>query len=223
MRIGIDLDNTLAGYDSVFPEAARERGLLPEGFRGGKAEVRNLVRGLADGERQWQALQGRAYGALMSRARLIDGAAEFLLQARAKGAELCIVSHKTEYGHFDPERINLRQAAWTWLMNNGFFAPDSFRLNMEEIYFESTRADKIARITALDLTHFIDDLPDLFEDPTFPEGPERLLLALQGAPASPRYRAYAGWPAITEAVFGATALRRSSRAPADSLGPRETR
>lgn len=216
LRIGIDLDNTLAGYDEVFPEAARERGLLPEGFRGGKAEVRDLVRGLADGERQWQALQGRAYGALMNRARLIEGAAEFLLRARSKGAELCIVSHKTEYGHFDPDRINLRQAAWAWMMNNGFFAPDGFGLHMEEIYFETTRADKIARIAALDLTHFIDDLPDLFEDRTFPEGPERLLLALRGAPTSPRYRAYDGWPAINEVVFGALTVKRNSHALADS-------
>ena len=216
LRIGIDLDNTLAGYDSVFPGAARERGLLPEGFRGGKAEVRALVRGLADGERQWQALQGRVYGALMSQAQLIEGAADFLDRARAAGAELRIVSHRTEHGHFDPDRVNLRQAAWAWMMNNGFFSPDGFGLHMEEIYFEATRADKIARIAALDLTHFIDDLPDLFEDPTFPEGPERLLLALRGAPISPCYRAYEGWPAITEAVFGSVAPRRSSRAPADS-------
>ena len=38
----------------------------------------------------------------------------------------------------------------------------------EDVYFESTRADKLTRIAALSLTHFIDDLEEVLTDPDFP-------------------------------------------------------
>src|SRR4051812_3212094 len=106
LRIGIDFDNTIAGYDSVFSDAARDLGLLPAGCAATKAAVRDTLQARPDGEREWMRLQGRVYGKLMSRAQLIDGVADFLTRCRAH--EVAIISHKTQHGHFDPERIDLR-------------------------------------------------------------------------------------------------------------------
>lgn len=182
MRIGIDLDNTLAGYDGVFRGEAVAASLLPPDFRGGKAEVRRAL-----AEEDWQRLQGQAYGRLMPQAELLPGAAEFLDRCRAVGARVFVVSHKTEFGHFDPARVNLRDAAQAWLEAQGFFG--RFGVGRADVFFEGTREAKLARIGNLDLDHFIDDLKDVLDDPGFPPGPRR--------------HWYDGdWAAIGREVFG---------------------
>ena len=37
-----------------------------------------------------------------------------------------IVSHKTEYGHFDANQVKLRQAAHSWMTAQGFFQEDGY-------------------------------------------------------------------------------------------------
>lgn len=177
MRIGVDFDNTLINYDRVFLDAARGRGLVPRGFEGSKRAVRDAIRLLPDGELAWQRLQGHVYGAGIGGAVLFDGAAEFLRGCRARGLELFIVSHKTRYGHLDPRRVDLREAALGWMRRQGFFGADGFGLAPERVFFEETRAAKLARIAALDCTHFIDDLEEVFADPGFPPGVARILFA----------------------------------------------
>ena len=44
-------------------------------------------------------------------ATLIPGVDAFLRRCRTEGCAVSIVSHKTEYGHYDPDRVNLRDAA----------------------------------------------------------------------------------------------------------------
>jgi hypothetical protein len=177
MRIGIDFDNTLINYDRVFLDAARERGLVPATFSGSKREVRDAIRSLPDGELAWQRLQGHVYGAGIGGAVLFDGTGDFLRRSRARGLELFIVSHKTRYGHLDPTRVDLRQAALGWMEGQGFFAVDGFGLDPRRIFFEETRPAKLARIAALECTHFIDDLEEVFADPDFPPGVDRILFA----------------------------------------------
>jgi hypothetical protein len=200
MRIGIDFDNTLINYDRVFLVAARERGLVPETFIGSKREVRDTIRLLPDGELAWQRLQGHVYGAGIGGAVLFDGAGDFLRRSRALGLAVFIVSHKTRYGHLDPTRVDLRQAALGWMEGQGFFAADSFGLDPICVFFEETRAAKLARIAALECTHFIDDLEEVFADPDFPSGVERILFATDtyGCPAvlCPE------WRDVAKAVLG---------------------
>ncbi len=177
VRIGIDFDNTIAGYDRLFNEVTREWKLLDEDFTGGKAAVRDALRLQENGEYQWQRLQGRVYGKYMERAELIEGVAPFIRRARECGAELFIVSHKTRYGHHDPERIDLREAARAWMENQRFFAEDGLALSPSALYFEETREAKVARIASLDCDCFIDDLPELFAHPDFPTSVARYLYA----------------------------------------------
>ncbi len=174
-RIGIDLDNTLISYDDLFVEVARARRLLPVTFVGTKREVRDFIRLLPDGENEWQRLQAHVYGPAVPRASLAEGALDFIRAARSRGIDLTIVSHKTALANMGQENVNLRDAAREWLRNNGIVAPDA--IPEQNVYFEDTRADKIARIISLGCTHFIDDLEEVFEDPAFPSGVEKFLFS----------------------------------------------
>lgn len=201
LRVGLDLDNTLADYDDVFAEAARESGIAAPGFIGGKHEVRALCRARPDGETDWMRLQGRVYGALMHRARLMAGVDTFLTRCREAGVRVFVVSHKTEHGHFDADRVNLRQAARAWMDANGFFDPARFGLIPADVFFEDDRAAKVARIAALQCTHFVDDLEEVFREPGFPPATRRILFASGRAAEAGPYRILSDWKFIGDAVF----------------------
>jgi hypothetical protein len=199
-RIGIDFDNTLIDYDEVFRTLAHARGLVGPGFRGGKDAVREAVRRLPAGETQWQRLQGEVYGRGISGAVMFEGADTFLRRARAEGHEILIVSHKTEYGHFDPARVNLREAALAWLGQKGFFQDDDFGMAAADVHFAATRAEKLEQIARLGCTHFIDDLPEVLDDPAFPAGVVKILFT-NGVLDSARSGAFAHWRDIADAVL----------------------
>ena len=178
MRIGLDFDNTIIAYADVFLSAAKERRLLgPEVGRASKQAVRDAIRLLPEGEITWQRLQGYVYGRGIREATMFSGVDSFLRRCRAEGHAMFIVSHKTEYGHYDPARVNLREAALGWMSAHGFFSEDGYAIPRENVYFESTRAEKLRRIAQLRCTHFIDDLEEVLTDPQFPASVERILFS----------------------------------------------
>jgi len=201
--IGLDFDNTLADYDRVFITVAEREGLVEPGLTRNKIEVREALRKLDDGEREWMRLQGRVYGAYMVEAEIIEGVSEFLLACRNDDAPVCIVSHKTEFGHFDPDRVNLREAARNWMKKNRFFEPEGFAIDEESVFFEPTRQEKIERIKTLGCTHFVDDLEEIFEDPSFPETTERYLFAPSKSPLPfGPFRPFSSWRDISNDILG---------------------
>jgi len=200
-RIGIDFDNTLIDYDEVFRTLARERGLVGPEFRGGKEALRRAVRAQPDGEAAWQRLQGSVYGTGIFGAVLFEGADDFLRRARADGHDILVVSHKTEYGHFDPTRVNLRDAALAWMRDKGFFRDDGFGLPVENVRFAATRSEKIDQIARLAFTHFIDDLPEVLDDPEFPAGVSKILFTNGAREDGMRPGAFAQWRDIADAVL----------------------
>jgi len=200
-RIGIDFDNTLIDYDEVFRALARERGWVGADFRGGKDAVRRVVRGLPEGETQWQRLQSAVYGQGIAQAVMFEGAEAFLRGARAAGHRVLIVSHKTEYGHFDPARINLRDAALAWMEQQGFFDDARLGVSVENVRFTQTRTEKIGAIGRLDVTHFIDDLPEVLDDPEFPPGVVKILFTNGASSRGARPDAFAHWRDIADAVL----------------------
>jgi hypothetical protein len=201
-RIGLDFDNTIICYDDVFLSAAKERGLLSPDFSGAKQHVREAIRALPDGEIAWQRLQGFVYGRGIVGARAFDGFGSFMKRANASGDALIIVSHKTEYGHFDQEKVNLRHAALDWMRGQRFFDADGFNIPMENVYFESTRAEKLRRIAATRCELFIDDLEEVLSDPDFPKTVDRILFSdrLPAVHSAP-YKVCADWPAVEQAIF----------------------
>ncbi|MBK4723184.1 hypothetical protein JJL56_30480 [Azospirillum sp. YIM DDC1] len=199
--IGIDFDNTIACYDHVFAPAAIEMGLVPAGFAGDKRAVRRAIQDSPAGDAGWMGLQGQVYGRLMERARLFEGVLDFLALCRREGVPVAVISHKTEYGHFDPYRVNLREAALLWMDGAGLFDTPHTGLSPDRVLFEATRFGKIARIAASGCRRFVDDLPELFTDPAFPPGVERHLLAPEGSTAAGPFHRHASWNAIAHAVF----------------------
>jgi len=200
--LGIDFDNTLVRYDEVFLTCARSRGLVVEEFSGSKLAIRDLIRQLPDGEMSWQRLQGYVYGKGIASASMFAGADAFLRRCRAEGYRIAIVSHKTEYGHHDPDRVNLRKAALDWMATQGFFRDDGYGISAEDVFFESTRAEKLDRIATIECSRFIDDLEEVLTDPRFPPGVDRILFS--GDQVTDRVAPYVvcpTWQQIEEHIF----------------------
>jgi len=201
MRIGIDFDNTVIAYDQVFCAAAKQCGLIGPDFVGSKQAVRDAIRLLPDGELAWQRLQGQVYGKGIGGATLIPGVDAFLRRCRAEGSTVSIVSHKTEYGHYDPERVSLREAARKWMTVNGLLDGE-FGIPSSNVFFEGTRAEKLARIAELSCTHFIDDLEEVLLDPAFPAKVQRILLSEHEGPKScGPYIVCATWRDVEDRIF----------------------
>jgi len=200
-RIGIDFDNTIVRYDHVFLNAARQLELVPTDFTGNKQTLRDAIRLRPDGEIEWQKLQGHVYGVGIEHALLFDGVDLFLKRCRETNSEVFIVSHKTEFGHFDPSRVNLRHSALDWMAASGFFCAQGFGIPVENVFFESTREEKLARISSLKCSHFIDDLEEVLSHPDFPEGVDRILFAKRSNPLMPEIECRETWHEIGKAVF----------------------
>jgi hypothetical protein len=201
MRIGIDFDNTLVDYDHVFRDAAKRQCLVDQAFQGSKRELRDNIRLLADGELAWQRLQGYVYGAGITAASMFDGADAFLQRCRAQGVCVFVISHKTQYGHHDPMRVDLRCAALDWMRARGFFCDNGYNIPAERVFFESDRAAKLARIGEVGCTHFIDDLEEVFREPDFPARVSPILFAASGA--LPTGAVCSSWRQIAEVLFDA--------------------
>jgi hypothetical protein len=178
MRIGIDFDNTIVCYDSLFHRVALERGLIPENLPQRKRDVRQYLRENKK-EDLWTELQGYIYGKRMNEAELYPGVIAFIKLYRRKNIPLNIVSHKTKYPFRGP-RYNLQGAAQSFLQRNGFHDQDSAGFDREDVFFELTRENKMKRIGQLKCTHFIDDLPEFLSERKFPKNVHRILFDPHG-------------------------------------------
>ncbi len=204
MIIGIDLDNTIVRYETSFREVALAEGFISGSWKGnGKTELRDHVRSQPDGEATWMKLQGRVYGKFMYRAEMMPGVAKFLLKCKGRNHRVFIVSHKTEYGHFDPHRISLRQEALKWMAVKGFFDPKYFGINRENVFFADTREEKVEKIACLKCDCFIDDLPEVFEEKRFPKSTQKVLFGqFDGMDVSDSVIPINNWTDISNHVLG---------------------
>jgi phosphoserine phosphatase len=204
ITIGIDFDNTIVSYDELMYRTALDRGLITNDVERTKRAVRDRIRQMPDGEVEWQKLQALVYGPLMADARPTDGAEEFIRWCRTSGMSVFIVSHKTEYASYDVTRTNLRDAALDWMTTRRFFESDGLDLRREAVYFESTRADKIARIEAIGCSHFVDDLEEVFLEAAFPTNVHKILFSPGASELSGPHSSAAvlpTWRAVREFVI----------------------
>ncbi|MCG8562825.1 MAG: hypothetical protein MI824_23750 [Hyphomicrobiales bacterium] len=202
LHIGLDLDNTIIDFDEAFGAAGVETGLLAPGHAlATKEQVKAHLRSGPDGDTTWMRLQGQVYGRYIGMARLFEGVGDFLKTARGHGARISIVSHKTRHGHFDPDRINLWEAARDWLEGQGFFAADGFDLDPGDVHFCETRARKIERIGETGCRAFVDDLAEVLNDPSFPSNVARIWFAPhQSADAGNGLTPHRSWAEIAAAM-----------------------
>lgn len=205
MRIGIDFDNTLARYDQAFTKLAQEWGLVGLNEKETKQGIQQRTRLRENGELLWQRLQGEVYGLRMQEAEQFMGEDQFLRRCAATpGVQIFIVSHKTEFGHFDETRTNLRDAARQWMYNKGFFDSAKYAIPEKHLFFESTQQEKVARIASLHCDVFIDDLIELFSTPSFPNTTKKILFSNTDTYKSIGQVDYicACWSEIEAIVFG---------------------
>ncbi|MBT3331280.1 MAG: hypothetical protein HOE98_08370 [Rhodospirillaceae bacterium] len=202
MRIGIDFDNTIAGYDALFATLAEERGLFDRAPTG-KRELRDALRQRPEGELIWRRLQAEAYGGRMAGALLLDGVDRFIQLCRQGGVAVSIVSHKTRHANFASDGTDLRRAATDWMEQHGFFDAMGLHMNPDDVHFEDTRSAKVARIAELKCAWFIDDLEEVFAEPGFPKTAQAVLYDPHAdSEAAPDLLRCRHWDEIGEHVFG---------------------
>lgn len=205
MRIGIDFDNTIACYDGVFHAAAVERGLIPADLPTGKTSVRNHLRAIGR-EDDWTELQGYVYGARMDLVGLYPGVASFIAGAQRAGHDVFIVSHKTRTPYRGPA-YDLHEAARAFLAARRLTDPAQGGIPPERAFFELTIAAKLARIAALGLDTFIDDLPEVLAEAAFPPRCRAILFDPDGNHPDGvwqgrRFERHGGWDGIAAALLG---------------------
>ena len=197
LQIGLDFDNTIVSYDKLFYDCARERDLIPESILRRKEAVRAYLWTLPDGNTPWTELQGLVYGERMADAVPHTGIRQFIKFCRENNIDINIISHKTEYPALG-SKVNLHTAARTWLTSQGLVGGAEGVLE-SQLYFESTREEKINRIRTTRRTLFIDDLIEFLLEPTFPDDVERWLFTPQGT-AADQVHVIQNWSSALEEI-----------------------
>jgi len=209
LRIGVDFDNTIICYDQAFAAQAQARQLLPQGLAPTKLAIRDHLRAVGR-EDEWTLLQGEVYGPGILAAEPFAGVTAFFRACRERGVPVCVISHKTVRPYLGPPH-DLHAWARSWLEGRGFFnAIGSGGAGLEpgQVQFLPTKAEKAARIRELEVTHFIDDLPEFLAELDWP-GLTRILFDPNCAHAGEgRFSCTASWAELAERLLGAEALRR---------------
>ena len=173
LRIGLDFDNTIANYDRAFPDVARILGYQTKATN--KRDLKVELIASAEGETAWQKVQGLTYGKHIDQASLYPGVLEFVVRAKARNCEVFVISHKTQFGHFDETKTSLREAATAWMTSKKIVGHGFAQVNEAHIFYASTRDEKIAKIKELSLDIFIDDLSEVLTDSSFSAKTRKIL------------------------------------------------
>lgn len=199
--IGIDFDNTIACYDQLFPQVAFDLGMISHRNFLSKNDVKDCILQQKSGDLTWQRLQGKVYGKYMLEAKLFPGIHEFLYLAKLRKVQVFIISHKSDFGHFDDEKISLRKQALNWLEQHKILGKEDWLIPYDNVFFESTRQLKIERIKSLRCTHFIDDLIGVLTDINFPRIEKLLLNMSQHKIEGELVQQFQSWRQITSYIF----------------------
>jgi hypothetical protein len=159
IKIGIDLDNTIISYDKAFQIGAKLKSLVPKDCSLNKKAIRDLIRKKKNGEIEWQKLQGYVYSKGIKDAVLFPGVFRFIWLCRQRKFDVEIVSHKTEYGHFNSQNDSIRDAATNFLINQGLLNNSKPLIN--KITYKNTKQEKIDYIKQNNFDWFIDDLEEI--------------------------------------------------------------
>jgi len=190
VKVGIDFDNTIVSYDSLFYKVALELGVIPEEIDRTKISVRDFLRKNNKND-IWTSIQGTVYGEKMIEAEVYEGFIEFIKFLKSEKFDFCIISHKTKYP-FIGKKTNLHNAALNWIQK--FLNIDNQTLIKDElIFFEDTKELKVDRIISEKCDVFIDDLPEIFEIPSFPDFVNKYLFDPYETYVGNRFLSFSSW------------------------------
>ena len=166
MKIGIDFDNTIVCYDSLFHIAATQKKLIPDSVSPLKNAIRNFLRTIGK-EEEWTKLQGYVYGPGLDLALPYPSVDVFFAFCKEKQIPTYIISHKTRFPFLGPQ-YDLHASAKNWLAKQPFS-------EISSAFFEETLEGKLDRIREQECDLFIDDLPELLNEKTFPSHVQKVL------------------------------------------------
>jgi hypothetical protein len=118
-----------------------------------------------------------------------------------------VVSHKTQFANYGETRTDLRSAALSWMEEHRWLHGRGHHLSRGDVYFESSRPEKLERIQRLECTHFIDDLEETFLEERFPSGVVKVLYApypAAMASSPPGVTVASSWDDIGDRILGGT-------------------
>lgn len=199
MRVGVDFDNTIVSYDTLFHKVAVESGAVPPETPASKLAVRDHLRRVGR-EEVWTEMQGLVYGARLMEAEAFPGVFDVFAWARDVGIELSIISHKTRYPFIGP-KYDLHAAARGWIDTHMRDAAGPY-LSPDNVFFELTKPEKAARIGDRRCGWFIDDLPEILTAPEFPRETVPVLFAPGGGTAEGVETTLSDWASIKAYLDG---------------------
>lgn len=200
MILGIDFDNTIVSYDTLFHRVASEKQWIPATVAVNKTAVRDYLRQIGK-EEDWTWMQGEVYGAKMQEAEAFPGVKRFFQECKQRKIKLHIISHKTRTP-FLGAQYDLHAAATGWLEAQGFFAECGMEKN--DVFFEVTKAEKIQRILDCQCDWFIDDLPEILAQTVLIGRVNRLLFDPAAThPSGDFERHFQSWAEISQWLFEA--------------------
>ncbi len=172
MIFGLDFDNTIVSYDSLFHKVAVELNLINQDLSVNKIKIRDYLRSI-NKEEAWTEMQGYVYGYRMQEAESFPHIKDFFDKVIGNGHQILIISHKTKYP-FIGEKYDLHEAAKTWILNN-LIKQTSNYFTLDNCFFESTKDQKVKKIDEMNCDIFIDDLPEILENNYFPDRCKKIL------------------------------------------------
>ena len=179
LKIGIDFDNTIVCYNSIFQAIALEKGIRIPDPENAKMALRDHLRQQPLGELEWTKIQGEVYGPRILQAQPFEGVIDFFRYLRSEKIPFCIISHKTKYPVIGAVH-DLHEWAVRWLESQGFFK--EIALEKNEYFLELKKESKLERIATESCTHFIDDLPEFLSEAGFPNQTTKILFSPALAP-----------------------------------------
>ena len=177
--VGVDLDNTIIRYDLAFHRAASERGWIDPATDATKSAVKAAIF-QKFGNPEWTELQGYVYGPGLEAATPYPDAVGFFQECAGREIPTVIISHKTRYATAGP-RYDLRESASQWLEASGLLALVGEGVQGNRVIFTDTRVAKLDAVRSLGCGTLIDDLPEVFREPSYPNDVRFLLFDPDGA------------------------------------------
>jgi hypothetical protein len=124
---------------------------------------------------EWQSFQSILYTDGLAFAQPAAGLHDFLNLCETLNVGVFIVSHKTSQTPVQFGARDLRAPALEWLLEHGIVPG---YVQEEDVYFCSTRAEKVQTIATVGCDAFVDDLIEVLDHPDLPRDIIRFLYQL---------------------------------------------
>ena len=178
MLIGLDFDNTIVCYDKAIARLADEFFDLPHDLPRTKLALRDFLRE-TNREAEWTAFQGEVYGPGLKYAEPFEDSIASMKKLKSLSYRLCIVSHRTKWP-YKGFLYDLHSHAQEWIER--VLLPENI-FEDRSIFFFETKQEKIEAIKQLNCSMFLDDMPEILENSSFPPATRGILFK----PSDERY------------------------------------